>query len=140
MANTVNGPTPAIPNTSSYQTSDGNLNQTKLTPQGTPAAFDNAVSATPTATAAQILGGLITSTGTVALTLPLATDLDTALPNAFVGDSFDFSVISIGANTCTVTTNTGWTLVGTMTVLTTIASGFRARKTGTGTWTLYRMS
>jgi len=42
----------------------------------------------------------------------------------------------------TLTTNTGWTLVGLMTVVATAGTAqmFRARKTGDGTWTLYRIS
>ncbi len=125
-----------LQNTSFMQLGDGNPATALMKAQGAPAAFTT----DGTATAAQIIGGLITVSGTLALTLPLAADLDTALPNFPVNGSFAFNVISIGANTATVTTNTGWSLVGTMTVLTTIASGFVARKTAAGAWSLYRAS
>jgi hypothetical protein len=70
------------------------------------------------------------------------------LPESAAGDAFDFSVINISvvaAEDATLTTNTGWTLVGNMEVqsadaLTNNTSGrFRARKTGAGAWTLYRL-
>jgi hypothetical protein len=40
----------------------------------------------------------------------------------------------------TLVTNTGWTLVGLMTVVATAGTAqlFRARKSGDGTWVLYR--
>lgn len=64
---------------------------------------------TGTITAANLLKKYITSTSAaaVALTLPLATDLGTAL-GAVQGTEFDFTVDnSGGANTVTVTVNTG---------------------------------
>lgn len=72
-----------------------------------------AINATATATADQIKGGLITSTSAaaVALTLPTATDLATSI-GAVQGTSVDFMVDnSAGANTVTVTVNTGITAV-----------------------------
>jgi hypothetical protein len=106
-----------------------------------------------TLTAAELLAGIVTvnqgAAGTSALTLPLATALDSAFADAVANDAFDFSVINIStvaAEDATVTTNTGWTLVGEMTVESNDAdrarsSGlFRARKTGTGAWTLYRIA
>jgi hypothetical protein len=98
-----------------------------------------------TLTTAQLQAGILTSNpaGAVNLQLPLASAMDTAFPDAITNDSFDFSVISLsGTNLPTLTTNTGWTLVGTMT-FTSVAGNagrFRARKTGTATWTLYRIS
>lgn len=108
--------------------------------QGAQATQDTAA----TLTAAQILAGILTSNpaGAINLQLPLATAMDTALPNAVANDAFDFSVISLsGTNLPTITTNTGWTLVGNMT-FTSVAGNagrFRARKTATGAWTLYRI-
>ncbi len=82
--------------------------------------------------------------------LPLATALDAALPQAGVNSSFDFSVINtstVDAEDASLTTNTGWTLVGAMDIPAYSAAGslnssgrFRARKTAAGTWTLYRIS
>ena len=109
-----------------------------------------------TLTAAELLGGLITgnqgAAGAAAYTLPLATDLETALlalrPDLVNNDAFDFGVINIStvaAETITMTTNTGWTLVGDM-VLAANATGdesvgrFRARRTAANTYTLYRVA
>lgn len=95
---------------------------------------------------ADLLAGIITSTPVAAinLELPLAASVDTALPTAAAGDSFDFSVISLAGTTDlpTITTNTGWTLVGNMTFTTAIgnAGRFRAAKTGAGAWTLFRLA
>jgi hypothetical protein len=122
---------------------------TKLVNQGTPTAKTTDA----TLTAAEVLAGIITVNqgggGTSSLTLPLATAMDTALPDAAAGDAFDFSVINtstVAAEDATLITNTGWTLVGEMTVESNDAdraasSGrFRARKTGSGAWTLYRLA
>lgn len=120
-----------------------------LKPQGAPAA--KTVSAT--LTAAEVVAGIITVNqaggATSAQQLPLATDLDTAIPSSAAGDSFDFSVINtstVDAEDASITTNTGWTLVGNMDVPAYSAAGslnssglFRARKTGAGAWTLYRI-
>lgn len=121
----------------------------KLVKQGAPTA--KTVSAT--LTAAEVLAGIITvnqgGAATSAQQLPLASDLDTALPAAAAGDAFDFSVINIStvdAEDASVTTNTGWTLVGNMDIHAYSAAGslnssarFRARKTGSAAWTLYRL-
>lgn len=121
----------------------------ELITQGAPtAATTSAV-----LTAAALLSGIITvnqgGAGASAQQLPLATDLDAALPTSVAGDAFDFSLINIStvaAEAASITTNTGWTLVGDMDVaansaITTKSAGrLRARKTGTGAWTLYRLS
>lgn len=113
-----------------------------LNNQGAPASQDTAA----TLTAAQILAGILTSnpSGAINLQLPLATALDAALPTSAAGDSFDLSVISLAGSTNlpTLTTNTGWTLVGSM-VATAVAGSaalYRARKTAAGAWTLYRIA
>jgi hypothetical protein len=107
------------------------------------------LNATGTLTAANLLAGIITSTAVaaVAATLPLATAVDTAIPDAAVGDSFEFSVINTsttGADTFTIGTATGWTLVGSMVITPVTAGGtsgrFRAAKTAAGAWTLFRLS
>ena len=123
-----------------YQFNDGNLNEVKVSVAAAPTTATDS----PTLTAAQLTNGIILGSPTAgtAYTLPLAADLDTLMTNAKVGTIFDFRVINItGSGTITVTTNTGWTLVGLMTI---IAAGavraFRARKTGDGTWALYAIS
>lgn len=106
--------------------------------QGTPGTLN----ATGTLTAALMLTGIVTTTSAaaVAATLDTAANLDTAFgASAPNNSSFDFSIINTGPNTLTVGTAAGWTLVGTMTVVTVVSARFRARKTGAGAWTLYRL-
>lgn len=106
-----------------------------------------------TLTAAEIKAGIITvnqaAAGTSTLTLPLATAMDTAFANFTAGDSFDFSLINtstVAAEDALLATNTGWTIVGNLDVASNAAATdksagrFRATKTGTGAWTLYRLS
>jgi hypothetical protein len=121
----------------------------ELVAQGVPAAATTSA----TLTAANILAGIITvnqgGAGASAQQLPLATAMDTAIPDSLAGDAFDFSVINIStvaAESASLTTNTGWTLVGDMdfsanSAATTKSAGrLRARKTAAGAWTLYRLS
>lgn len=117
--------------------------------QGAP----HAATTSATLTAANILTGIITvnqgAGASSAQQLPLATAMDTALPRFAAGDAFDFSVINIStvaAEDASITTNTGWTLAGNMDIASNAAATdksagrFRARKTGAGAWTLYRLS
>lgn len=106
--------------------------------QGNPVAHDTAA----TLAAADLKAGIITSNpaGAINLQLPLATAMDAALPQAAANSALDFSIINTnGANAATVTTDTGWALVGAMAVAANTAGHFRARKTGAGAWTLYRI-
>lgn len=117
--------------------------------------------ATPTAktvsatlTAEEVLAGIITVNqaggATSAQQLPTVADLETALTGEANDDAFDFSVINtstVDAEDASITTNTGWTLVGSMDIHAYSAAGslnssalFRARKTGSGAWTLYRIA
>ena len=124
-----------------YQFNDGNLNELKVSVAAAPTtAVDSA-----TLTAAQITNGIIlgSPSTTAAYTLPLASDLDALLTNSKVGTVFDFRVINVtGSGVITVTTNTGWTLVGLMTITNAAGTvrGFRARKTGDAAWALYAIS
>lgn len=123
------------------QFGDGNINETVIGVQNTPAT----ATVTAALTVAQITAGILvvdTTTTAATLTLPTVALLEAQLVNAKVNSSFDLSVINIGASTGTVTmaVGTGWTIVGLATVLYTTSSIFRARKTGTGTWTLYKLT
>ena len=131
----------ALPNGSGgYQIGAGNVNEAQLLVQGAPTALTGAA----TATAAQLANGLFTFNGTAGnLTLPTVADLEAGIPSAVkVNAAFDFFVINIDATTddVTVATATGWTLVGNMKVDEATSGHFRARKTGDGTWTCYRIS
>jgi hypothetical protein len=135
----------AIPNGGGgYQVGDGNLNEPLID------AIPDPVTATTTTTftAAQILNGLILVnsgiTANVAYTLPTVADLEAVLVNSDkVGTSFTFRVVNLGTSsgTATVTTNTGWTITGslTMTIPVTTGATMVARKSAAGAWTLYRV-
>ena len=130
----------ALPNgAGGYQVGDGNIGEVLLGTQAAPAAY--------TAAAAPLLvsdvtNGLITynAAGANNLQLPTVANLELDVNSAKVNSSFEFGVIALGAGTGTITTNTGWTLVGSMAVATTVSARFLARKTGAGTWTLYRIA
>jgi hypothetical protein len=131
----------ALPNgAGGYQVGDGNVGEAQLFVQGAPTAL----TAAATATAAQLANGLFTFNGSAGnLTLPTVADLEAGISSAAkVNAAFDFYVINADATTddVTVATATGWTLVGNMVVTEATSGHFRARKTGDGTWTLYRIS
>ena len=135
----------ALPNgAGGYQIGDGNLNETNFQVIPVPAT----ATATATLTADQILNGILLGSpgaSAASYTLPTVAALETALPNSDkAGVSFDFSVVNVDGSSSgviTLVTNTGWTLVGLMTVVATAGTAqiFRARKSGVGTWTLYRI-
>jgi len=132
----------AIPNgAGGYQINDGNVGEAVLFVQGAPTA----ITAAATATAAQLANGLFTFNGTAGdLTLPTVEDLEEEISSAAkVNAAFDFFVINIdasGSDSVTVAIGTGWTLVGAGAVTAGTSGHFRARKTGDGTWTCYRIS
>ena len=132
----------AIPNgTSGYQLGAGNVNEAQLIVQGAPLAI---TATTATLTAAQLANGLITSNtaaDTVA-TLPTVVDLELVISSAAkVNSAFDFSVaVDDTSYQLTLATAAGWTLLGNMVVLENSGATFRARKTGDGSWTLYRIA
>jgi hypothetical protein len=140
------GPTPPLSQgTGGYQVGAGNGGDALFRVTPTPATLTTGA----TLTGDQIITGLIlgSPTGTASsYQLPTVAALETALPSsAKVGATIDFSVINVdgtGSGVITLTTNTGWTLVGLMTVAATAgtAQAFRARKTGSSTWALYRVA
>ena len=127
-----------------YQVGDGNLNEPVIGYAPAPAT----ATVTATLTAAQVTSGiLLGSPGTSAAsyTLPSVATLEASqLSSAKVGSTFDLSVINVDGSSSGVITlvaGTGWTIVGLATVAATAGTAqlFRARKTGDGTWTLYRI-
>lgn len=124
-----------------YQLGDGNVGEAVLSVQGAPTAI---TATTATLTGAQLANGLITSNtaADTVVTLPTVADLELAINNAVkVNSAFDFSVaVDDAAYQCTLATATGWTLLGNMVVLENSGATFRARKTGDGAWTLYRIA
>ena len=132
----------ALPNGSGgYQFNDGNVGEALLFVQGAPTAITAAATMTP----AQLSNGLFTFNGTAGnLTLPTVADLEAYVSSASKVDAaFDFFVVNIdasGSDAVTVAIGTGWTLVGAGAVAAASSGHFRARKTGDGAWTCYRIS
>lgn len=123
-----------------------------LRTQGAPAAK----TVTATLTAAEIIAGLLTAnpggSAVATYTMPLGTDIETALlalfPGLATGDSFDFSITNIStdaAEDVTVAGNTGTTAVGNMTIASNAAvtdqawGTFRVRRTGANAYSFYRI-
>jgi len=134
----------ALPNgAGGYQLGDGNLNEVTLGYSATPATYT--ANATAALTVADLEGGLIIYTQTNAnnLQLPLVAGVggvDDRISSAKVGSTFEFSVISTSTGVGTLTVNTGWTLVGSgLTTASGFGALFRARKTGDGAYTVYRI-
>lgn len=133
----------ALPNgAGGYQLGDGNLNEAVIGYSSTPATATD----TATLTVAQVLNGVILATPTAAAnyTLPTVADLEATLSSAKVGSTVRFAVINLASSNYDITmvTNTGWTVTGGGVVVVQEASSaqFLARKTGTGTWQLYRVA
>ena len=108
--------------------------------QGAPADITDGASMI--ATAANVLTGIVTATPTTtrSIQLPTGANLDLATEWA-IGESFDFSVITLAAFALTITVNTGVTIVGSAaTAATSGASArFRVRKTAADTFIVYRV-
>lgn len=123
-----------------YQYTDGNLNEVSLFNQNAPGAT---TATSVTLTAAELTGGLYTSTNTaaVAITLPTAALTDALLTNAKVNSAFEIVFINLGSGSgaITVTAGTGWTIVGSATVAVSTSARYLARKTGDAAWSIYRV-
>ena len=104
-----------------------------------------ALAATATLTVAQLLTGIVTTSGTVAITLTLPTgtlsDAGIVAPALPQGGCFDWAVINTGtsAGAVTLAAGTGHTLVGGASVAIGTSAGFRTRKTAANTFVTYRM-
>ena len=125
--------------TGGYQVGAGATDEAIMFVQGAPTAL----TAATTATAAQLQNGLFTFDGTAGnLTLPTVALLEADMASAQkVNSAFDFFVINTdGSDSVTLAVGTGWTIVGAAAVTTATSAHFRARKTGDGSWTAYRIS
>jgi len=125
--------------TGGYQVGAGATDEAIMFVQGAPTAL----AAAATATAAQLQNGLFTFDGTAGnLTLPTVALLEADMLSAQkVNSAFDFFIINTdGADSVTLAVGTGWSIVGAAAVTTATSAHFRARKTGDGSWTAYRIS
>ena len=94
-------------------------------------------------TPAALLSGIVTATPTAGrnIQLPTGAALDAASEFA-IGDSFDFSVVTLAAFALTITVNTNVTIVGAPATAGTsgAAARFRTRKTAADTFVTYRIA
>jgi hypothetical protein len=134
----------ALPNgAGGYQLGDGNLTEAVMGVQTIPATLTGDT----TLTAAQVAVGLVVckkaSDATLTVTLPTAALLDAAVPSAKIGSSFDLTICndnnSGSSSTVPVTTGTGITVVGSVTVPRFGAHTYRFVKTGDATYSAFLM-
>jgi len=134
----------ALPNgAGGYQVGDGNLTEAVMGVQTIPATLTGDT----TLTAAQVAVGLVVckkaSDATLTVTLPTAALLDAAIPSAKVGSSFELTICndnnSGSSSTVPVTTGTGITVVGSVTVPRFGAHTYRFVKTGDATYSAFLM-
>ena len=132
----------ALPNgAGGYQVGDGNLTEAHLVVQTIPTSL----TADTTLTAAQVAVGLVVcakaSDATLTVTLPTAALLDAAIPSAKVGSAFELTICNnnnTGASsTVPVTTGTGITIFGSVTVPRFGAYTYRFVKTGDATYSAF---
>lgn len=94
-------------------------------------------------TPAALLSGIVTATPTAGRNIQLPTGADLDLASEFaIGDSFDFSLVTLAAFALTITVNTGVTIVGSAATAATSGAParFRVRKTANDTFVVYRIS
>ena len=134
----------ALPNgAGGYQVGAGNRAETVMGAADAP----QTATSTATLTAAQILGGMLVanpSTSAATYTLPTASAIDSALPNATTGSTFDLAIVNTGTSSGTVTLSlgTGITDGGNALVAVAVTSSamFRFRKTADGAYTVYKVA
>ena len=134
----------AIPNgAGGYQLGDGNLTEAVLGVQTVPTTLTGDT----TLTAAQVAVGLVVcakaSDATLTVTLPTAALLDAAIPSAKVGSSFSLTICnnnnSGSSSTVPVTTGTGITVYGSVTVPRFGAYTYKFVKTGDAAYSAFLM-
>ena len=134
----------ALPNgAGGYQVGAGNRAETVMGAADAP----QTATSTATLTAAQILGGMLVanpSTSAATYTLPTASAIDSAIPNATTGSTFDLAIVNTGTSSGTVTLSlgTGITDGGNALVAVAVTSSamFRFRKTADGAYTVYKVA
>ena len=134
----------ALPNgAGGQQLGDGNLLEAVMGVQTIPTTL----TADTTLTAAQVAVGLVVckkaSDATLTVTLPTAALLDAAITSAKVGSSFDLTICndnnSGSSSTVPVTTGTGITVFGSVTIARHGAHTYRFVKTGDAAYSAFLM-
>lgn len=128
----------ALPNgAGGYQLGDGNISEVNIGVQFTPVTK----AAAATLTAAELTNGIVIYSGaTATVTLPTVAETEALVSSAKTNSFFEVNFINTGAGTLTIAAGTGWTLVGTATSATVTSAAWRARKTGDGAWSFYRIA
>jgi hypothetical protein len=119
------------------------VQQWRLNSQVQGAPTDIADGASMIATNASLLGGIVTATPTASRNVQLPTGANMDLASEFaIGDSIDWSLITLAAFALTITVNTGHTIVGAAATAATSGSAarFRTRKTAADTFITYRLA
>ena len=119
------------------------VQQWRLNSQVQGAPTDIADGASMIATNASLLGGIVTATPTASRNVQLPTGANMDLGSEFaIGDSIDWSLITLAAFALTITVNTGHTIVGAAATAATSGSAarFRTRKTAADTFVTYRLA
>lgn len=97
------------------------------------------VAVTGPISAADILGGIVTSDGAaVTGTMPTGAEMEAA-SDWSVNESVDWSIIKPGADSFTLAGNTDHTIVGAELVFTLLTGHWRTRKVSTGVFVTYRI-
>lgn len=133
-----------IPNgAGGFQVGAGNRAETILSYMAAP----QTATATATLTAAQVVNGMLVanpSTTAANYTLPTAAAIDTAVPNAIPGSTFDLIIVNTGTSSGTVTLVLGTGITDGGNALTAVAitssALFRFRKTADGAYTVYKIA
>jgi len=132
----------ALPNgAGGYQVGDGNLTEAVLGVQTIPTTLTGDT----TLTAAQVAVGLVVcnkgSDATLTVTLPTAASLDAAIPSAKVGSAFELTICnnnnSGSSSTVPITTGTGITIFGSVTVGRFGTHTYRIVKTGDAAYSAF---
>lgn len=134
----------AIPNgAGGYQNGAGNAAEAQLSVQSIPTTLTGDT----TLTGAQVAAGLVVckkaSDATLTVTLPTGALLDAAIPNARNGSSFMLTITnnndSGASSTVPVTTGSGITIFGSVTVPRFGAYTYKFVRTGDGAWSAFLM-
>jgi hypothetical protein len=132
----------ALPNgAGGYQVGDGNLTEAVLGVQTIPTTLTGDT----TLTADQVAVGLVVcnkgSDATLTVTLPTAALLDAAVPSAKVGSAFELTICNNNntgsSSTVPVTTGTGVTIFGSVTVPRFGAHTYRFVRTGDAAYSAF---
>ena len=132
----------ALPNgAGGYQVGDGNLDEAVMGVQTIPATLTGDT----TLTGAQMAIGLVVcqkaSDATLTVTFATAAQLDAAIPSAKVGSSFELTITNNNntgsSSTVPITTGSGITVYGSVTVPRFGAYTYRLVKTGDAAWSAF---